>query len=122
MHLKCNALLLADVFKKFRNRCAENHDLRPSHYLSAAALTLNAMLSITKFQLNLISDVNMYLFIQKGMRGGVSYISRRCSKASDKYLTSYDNEYPTEFISCLNKNNFYGYPISRSLPTNGFKI
>ena len=59
--------------------------------MSAPALSLNAMLSMTQIELGLISDADMYLFYEKGMRGGISYISKRYSEASNKYRRFYDS-------------------------------
>ena len=56
------------------------------------------MVNMTKVQLDLVSDVDMYLLFEKGMRGGVSYISKRFSKASNKYLTThYSKRYKAYF-------------------------
>ena len=66
--------MLADVFENFRNRYLENYGLRPGHYLRAPALLWDVILSMTKVELDLISGVNMYLFSEKGIIGGVSYI------------------------------------------------
>ena len=89
LYLKCDVLLLADVFEKFRNNSLKNYGLWPSHYLSAPALSWDAMLNMSKTKLELISDPAMYIFFEKGMRGGVSYISNRYSKSNNKYLKSY---------------------------------
>ena len=89
-YLKYNVLLLADFFEKSRNNSLKNYGLCPGHFLSAPALSWDAILSMTKVELKLISDPDMYIFFRKGMRGGVSYISNRSSKPSDKYLKSYD--------------------------------
>ena len=59
LYLKCDVLLLADVFEKFRNRCLENYGLYPSHYLSAPVLSWDAILSMPKFNLDLILDVDI---------------------------------------------------------------
>ena len=75
---------MADVFEKFRNNSLKNYGLCPSHYLSA--LSWDAMLDMTKIKFELISDLDMYIFFEKGMRGGVSYIYNRHSKANNKYL------------------------------------
>ena len=72
LHLKCDVLLLADVFEKFRNNSLKNYGLCPSHYLSA--LSWDAMLDMTKIKFELISDLDMYIFFEKGMRGGVSKV------------------------------------------------
>ena len=73
--------MLADIFEKFRNRCLENYSLCPSHCLIALALIWDAIFNITKVKLDLISYVEMHLFFEQGMGGGVSYTSKRYSKA-----------------------------------------
>ena len=88
--LKCDVLLLADVFEKFRNSCFKTYRLCRSHYLSESALIWDETLNMTTLQLELISDAAMYLFFEKSARGSVSYISKRYSKARNKYLESYD--------------------------------
>ena len=85
LYLKCYVFLLADVYEKFRCRCLEDYGVCPSHYLSAPALSWNTMLSMAKVELNLISDIDMHLLFEKGLRGGVSYVSKRYTKANNKY-------------------------------------
>ena len=118
--LKCDVLLLADVFEKIRNNSLKNYGLCPSHYLSAPALIWDAMLNMTKIKLELISDPDIYIFFKKGMRGGFSYISYRYSKAKNKYLKSYNPE-QNQNILYLDANNLYGYTVSMFLPTSGFE-
>ena len=74
-YLKCEVLLLVDVFEKFRNNSLKNYGLCPSHYLSAPVLTWDAMLNMTKVELELVLDLDMYILFEKGTRGGASYIS-----------------------------------------------
>ena len=74
LHLKCDVLLFADDFEKFRNNSLKNNGLCPSHYLSAPVLSQDAMLKITKVELKLIPDPHIYIFFEKGTTGGVSYI------------------------------------------------
>ena len=90
LYLKCDVLLLADVFEKFRNNSLKNYGLCPSHYLSVPGLSWDAMLKMTKIKLELITDPEMCIFFEKGTRGGITYISNRYSKANNKYLKSYD--------------------------------
>ena len=92
-----------------------------SHYLSAPALSWETMLYMTKVELQLISDTEMHLFFEKVMKSGVSYISQRYSKASNKYLQPYYAKQESNHIISLNANNFYSYAMSKFLPTNGFK-
>ena len=77
LYLGCNVLLLADVFEKFKNKSLKNYDLCPSDYLSASALSSDAILNMTKVELELIPDPDMSIFLEKGMRGGASYICNR---------------------------------------------
>ena len=107
LHLKCDVLLLADVFEKFRNNSLKNYGLCPSHYLSA--LSWDAMLDMTKIKFELISDPDMYIFFEKDMRGGVSYIYNRYIKANNKYLKSYDAKQESKHIMYLDANNLYSY-------------
>ena len=95
---ECDVLLLADVFEKFRNNCIKNYRLCPSYYLSPPALSWDAMLNMTKVKLKPISDPHMYIFFEKGMRGGVSHISNRYSKANNRYLKFYDPKQEPKLI------------------------
>ena len=88
LSLKCDVLLLADVFEKFKNNRLKNYGFCLSHYLSTPALSSDAMLNMAKVELELIPDPDMCLFFGKGMRGRVSYISKKYSKANNKYLKS----------------------------------
>ena len=91
--------MLADVFEKFRNKSLKNHGLYLSHYLSAPALSWDAILNMTKGELELIQDPDMYIFFEKGIRGRVSYISNRYSKANNNYLKSYDPKQESKHIN-----------------------
>ena len=81
LYLITDVLLLSDVFEKFINTCLDYYGLDPCHYFSSPGLSWDAMLKMTGIELELISNINMHLFIEKGMRGGTSYISKRHSKA-----------------------------------------
>ena len=76
LYLKCDVLLLADAFEKFTSNSLKNYGLCLSHYLSAPALSWDAMINMTKVELELIPGPDMYLFFEKYMRGGVSYNSK----------------------------------------------
>ena len=120
-YLKCDGLLLADVFEKFRKNNLKNCGLFPSNYLSTPALSWDAILNMTKIKLELTSGRDMYIFFAKGMRGGVPYLSNRYSKANNKYLKSYDPKQESKHIIYLDASNFYGYAMSKFLPTSGFR-
>ena len=85
LYLKTDVLLLADVYEKFIKTCLSYYGLDPCHYFSYPGLSWDAMLKMTKVKLEFISDIDMHLFIEKGMRGGISYNAKRHSKANNKY-------------------------------------
>ena len=89
--------------------------------MSIWAILKNTMLKMTKIELELIPDPDMYIFFEKGKRGGISNISNRFSKANNKYLKSYDPKQESKHIKNLDTNNLYGYAMSKFLPTSGFK-
>ena len=85
-YLKKDVLLLADVFEKFIDTCLKYYGLDPCHYFSSPGLSWDAMLKMTSVKLEKISDIDKYLFIEKGSRGGISYIAKRYAKANNKYM------------------------------------
>ena len=79
------------------------------------------MLKMTGVKLEKISDIDMTLFIEKGLWGGISYIAKRCSKANNKYMKNHDPTKLSLYIMYLDMNNFYGYGMSDYIPYGGFK-
>ena len=114
-------LLLSDVFEKFISTSLKYYNLDPCHYLSAPGLSWDAMLKMTKVELEKISDPDKYIFIEKGMRGGISYMNKRYSKANNEYCSDYDSKKPKKYITYLDMNNLYGYAMSQYLPYANFK-
>ena len=121
LYLKADVLLLADVLEKFISTCVDYYGLDPCDYFSSHRLSWDAMLKMTKIELDLISDIDMHLFIEKGMRGGISYIAKRHSKANNKYMECYDSSKESIYINCLDANNLYGWAMGQYLPYSGYK-
>ena len=119
-YLKKDVLLLADVFEKFIDTCLKYYGLDPCHYFSSPGLSWEAMLKMTDIKLEKISDIGKYLYIKKGLRGGISDIAKRYAKANNKYLNDYDPKKPST-STYLDMNNLYGCAISEYLPYEGFR-
>ena len=121
LYLKSDILLLADVFENFRKTCLQYYKLDPCHYFTSPGLSWDAMLKMTNIKLELMTDIDMFQFIEKGMRGGTSYIANRYGEANNKYMKTYNEKAPTKYIMYLDANNLYGWAMSQYLPTGNFK-
>ena len=120
LYLKSDVMLLADVFEKFRLTCLKNYRLDPAHYYTSPGLAWDACLKMTGQHLELLSDYDMLMLFEKGIRGGITHISKRYSEANNKYCINYNPEKESKFIQYLDANNLYGWAMSQNLPTHGF--
>ena len=121
LYLKSDVLLLADVFENFRKTCLKHYKLDPCHYFTAPGLAWDACLKETKQDLELLKDYDMLMMFERGIRGGISHISKRYAEANNKYMKDFDETKPSTYIQYLDANNLYGWAMSQKLPTHGFK-
>jgi hypothetical protein len=119
LYVKSDVLLLANVFENFRNVCLKAYNLDPCHFYTSPGLAWQACLKMTEVELQLLTDPDMYLFIEEGLRGGISMISNRFSKANNPYVPDYDPDY-SSYVMYLDANNLYGWAMSQPLPTGEF--
>ena len=115
LYLKTDVLLLADIFEKFININLNYYGLDPCHYFSSPGLSWDTMLKMTGIELELISDIDMHLFIEKRMTGGTLYIAKRHSKVDNKYMKFYDSGKESKYITYLDANNLYRWAMSQWL-------
>ena len=120
-YVTCDVLLLADVFEKFRNMTMDYYGLDAAHYFTAPGLAWDAALKMTGVCLGLITDPLMYNFFEKGLRGGVSMISKRYSAANNPEVPNYDPSKPNKYLVYLDANNLYGGVMRMPLPTGAMR-
>ncbi|KAL9958234.1 hypothetical protein ACROYT_G035222 [Oculina patagonica] len=121
LYVKTDVTLLADVFENFRNICQEKYGLDPAHYFTSPGLSWDALLKKTGVQLELLTDSEMHLFVERGIRGGISIVRKRYAKANNHYVEGYDPNKPKKYIMYLDANNLYGWAMSNPLPKSGFR-
>lgn len=121
IYLYNDVLLLADIFENFRDTCMKNYQLDPAHYITAPGLSWDALLKMSKVELELLTDYEMHLMIEKGIRGGISMISNRYAKANNQYMEDFEPNQKKQFLMYLDANNLYGGAMRRKLPVGDFK-
>ena len=121
LYVQSDTLLLADVYENFRNMCLDIYELDPVYFVSAPGLAWQACLKKTGVKLELLTDYDMILMIEKGIRGGICQATHRYAKANNKYMKNYDKNNKSSYVEYFEANNLYGWPMSQKLPVNGFK-
>ena len=120
-YLKKDVLLLAHVFEKFIDTCLNFYKLDLCHYFISPGLSWNGMLKMTGVMLKKVSDIDMYLFIEKELRGGISYIAKRYNEANNKHMKNYDLIKQLKYISYLDMNNLCVWGMNQFLSYGRFK-
>ncbi|GFT09156.1 uncharacterized protein TNCV_4105911 [Trichonephila clavipes] len=121
LYVKTDVLLLSDIFENFRSACMKAYNLDPVWYYTVPGLSWDSMLELTKVKIELLMDYDMYLFVEKGIRGGISQCSNRYARANNKFLPNFEPSKLQNFLLYLDANNLYGWAMSQPLPLNNFK-
>lgn len=120
LYLKSDVLILADVFENFRKLCKNIYSLDPAHYVTTPGLAWDVMLKFTGVELELLTDMDMYHYFKKGIRGGVSTCVKRSSIGNNQFLPNFDPNKQNSFILYLDATNLYGHSMRAHLPYKGF--
>ena len=131
LYLTSDVLLLADIWGNFRKVCKRIYGLDSNYYYTAPGLSWDAFLKHTNehfmkvhgvpFEIDLITDIDMYLLIENSIRGGLSQISKRYAKANNKYIEGYNKSLVDSYLLYLDANNLYGAAMCSYLPHKNFK-
>ena len=122
-YLKCDVLLLADVFENFRKTCLNNYELDPANYITAPGLAWDGMLLKTGVKLELIHDTKILDIMERMKRGGLCFVgNKRHVVANNKYINNYDETKESNYLIYLDANNLYGWAMSQYLPYDGIEI
>ena len=124
VYLETDVVLLADIFESFRDMCLHpdtGYGLDPCHYFTAPGMAWDGALKMYGGKLDLLTDEDMVLFFEKGIRGGMSMISHRHAKANNPYLKDYVKIMEKSYIMYMDMNNLYGGAMREHLPVGNFK-
>ena len=121
LYVQSDTLLLADVFENFRDECIEKHKLDPAHFLIAPGLAWQACLKKNQVNLELLTDNDMLMMFEKGIRGGMCQAVHRYYKVNNKYMKNCDKNKVSLFLLYLDANNLYGWAMLQKLPVDNFK-
>ena len=121
LYVQSDTFLLTDVYENFRDRCIDTYELDPAHYLSAPGLAWQACLKKAKVKLELLTDNDMLMMVEKGIRRGICNAVYRYAKANNKYMKNYNKNIESSYLVYLDENNLYGWEMPQKLPVDGFK-
>ena len=121
LYVQSDTLLLTDVFNNFRDMSLKEYKLDPAHFLSLPGLAWQVCLKKTNIELVLLTDYDMLLMVEEGIRRGICHSIHRYAKANNKYMKNYNDNEESSYIQYLDANNLYGWAMSKKLPVNGFK-
>ena len=114
--------MLVYVFENLRNKCIETYKLDPAQFFSAPGLAWKACLKDTKVELELLTDIDMRLMVEKGTRCRTCQAIHRYAKENNKYMKNYDKDTISSFLMYLEANNLYGWAMSQKITIKWFQM
>ena len=122
LYLRTDVVMLANVYEAFRDTYLKHYSLDPVHFYTSPGLAWKACLKHTGNKLELLTDPDMLLMFEQGIRGGITQAVRKYALANNKYMGArFDPKSESSYLQYLDTNNLYGWVMSQPLPTGGFK-
>nr|XP_042902165.1 uncharacterized protein LOC122270103 [Parasteatoda tepidariorum] len=121
LYVKTDVLILAEFMEHFRGVCLKTYKWDPAWYFTAPGLSWDGMLKTTEVEVELLTNYDMMLMLEKGTRRGISQCCNRYGRANNKYMKDYDKNKKSNYLMCLDANNLYGWAMSQYLPYGGFR-
>ena len=120
LYVQSDVLLLADVFENFRDQCLKIYYLDPAQYLTLPGLAWDCSLKTTNIKLDLITDQEMLLMIEEGIRRGITQVITKYSEANNKYMENYDQNKGSSYLQYLDVNSLYAWAMCNKPPVKNF--
>ena len=122
LYLRTDVALLANVYEAFRDTCLKHYKLDPAHFYTSPGLAWKACLKHTGIKLELLTNPDMLLMFERGIRGGITQVVRKYASANNKYMGDrFKPKSESSYLQYLDANNLYGWAMSQPLPAGGFK-
>ena len=122
LYLRTDVVLLANVYEAFRDTCLKHYKLDPVHFYASPGLAWKACLKHTGIKLELLTNPEMLLMFEQGIRGGITQMVHKYTSANNKYMGDrFDPKSESSYLQYLDANNLYGWAMSQPLPTGRFK-
>ena len=121
LYVQSDTVQLADIFEQFRTLCLREYKLDPAYYCTTPALAFYSCLKYTNVKLELLTDEDMHLMFEKGIRGGASLVIHRYATANNKYMNNHDPNARSNYLMCVDANNLYAWGICKKQPLNNFQ-
>ena len=120
LYVQSDTTKLADSFEQFRTVCLKENESDPAYFCTTPGLAMEACLKKTGVKLELLTDIDMVLMFEKGLRGGISQAIHRYATVNNKCMPNYHSQRLSSYLMYLDANNLYGCAMSKKLPLNGF--
>ena len=120
LYVQSDTAQLADIFEQFRTLCSKEYELDLAYFFTTPGFAMEAFLKKANVKLKLLTDIDMVLMFEKGLRGGISQTIRRDAVANNKYMPNYNSQQISSYLMYPDANNLYGWAMCKKLPLNGF--